>query len=113
MPLSLLSSLGSSLNKGKNRIPGPTNLSATATGANSATLTFTAPSVTGTITGYTATSPQSASFTQVRSGTTITISSGLATNTGYTFTVVAINAGGTSVDSSASNSITTQSTLPT
>ena len=90
----------------------PTVGTATATGATTATVTFTAPSYGGstTITTYTATSSPgniTGTLSQAGSGT-ITIS-GLSSSTSYTFTVTATNSVGTSVASAASNSITTES----
>ena len=92
-------------------VPGaPTIGTATATGATTATVTFTAPASNGgsVITSYTATSSPSGitgTLSQAGSGT-ITVS-GLTGNTSYTFTVTATNAIGTSAASAASNSITT------
>jgi Putative Ig domain/Fibronectin type III domain len=85
---------------------------ATATGASTATIAFTAPTYTGTstITSYTATSSPggvTATLSQAGSGT-ITVT-GLTAETAYTFTVTATNSSGASVASSASSSITTQS----
>ncbi len=90
----------------------PTIGTATATGATTATVAFTAPSYGGstTITSYTATSSPgniTGTISQAGSGT-ITVS-GLSSSTSYTFTVTATNSNGTSVPSAASNSITTQS----
>ena len=93
----------------------PTIGTATATGSTTATVTFTAPSDNGgaTITSYTATSsPGNITGTLSQSGSgTITVS-GLSASTSYTFTVTATNSVGTSSASSASNSITTQSNVP-
>jgi hypothetical protein len=88
----------------------PTIGSATATSTTTATVAFTAPAKDGgaTITSYTATSSPggvTGTLSQAGSGT-ITVS-GLTTGTAYTFTVTATNSVGTSVASSASNSITT------
>ena len=90
----------------------PTVGTATATGATTATVAFTAPSYGGStaITSYTATSSPgniTGTLSQAGSGT-ITVS-GLSSSTSYTFTVTATNSNGTSVPSAASNSITTQS----
>ena len=94
----------------------PTIGTATATGSTTATVTFTAPANNGspTILSYTATSSPggiTGTLTQAGSGT-ITVS-GLSGSTSYTFTVTATNTNGSSVASSASNSITTSSgTIP-
>ena len=88
----------------------PTIGTATATGPNSATVAFTAPSDTGgsVITNYTATSAPSATLTQsVTSTGVITITGGLTKGTAYTFTVVATNSTGTGASSGSSGSITT------
>jgi len=92
-------------------VPGaPTIGTATATGATTATVAFTAPSSNGgqAITIYTATSTPggiTGTLSQAGSGT-ITVS-GLTTTTSYTFTVKATNSVGASTASAASNQITT------
>jgi hypothetical protein len=87
----------------------PTIGTATATGATSATVSFTAPADSGSssITRYTATSsPGGITGTLNQSGSgTITVN-GLTTSQAYTFTVTATNSFGTSGASSASNSVT-------
>jgi hypothetical protein len=92
----------------------PTIGSATSTGANTATVSFTAPTNDGgtAITSYTATSsPGGLTGTLLQSGSgTITVA-GLSPNTSYTFTVTAYNGARSSV-SSASNSITTSIAAP-
>ena len=98
-------------------VPGaPTIGTATATGATTATVVFTAPASNGgsVITSYTATSsPGSVTGTLSQAGSgTITVT-GLTASTSYTFTVTATNAVGTSAASAASNSITTQEAPPT
>lgn len=83
----------------------------TATGANTtASVTFT-PGATGgaAVSTYTATSTPS-SITGSASSSPITVS-GLTNGTGYTFTVTATNANGTSLASAASNS-TIPATVP-
>ena len=92
-------------------VPGaPTIGTATTTGANSATVAFTAPVSDGssTIISYTAIStPSNITSTLVQSGSgTITVT-GLVPSTSYTFKVYATNSLGNSAASSASNSITT------
>jgi hypothetical protein len=92
-------------------VPGaPTIGTATATGATTATVAYTAPASDGgtAITSYTATSSPSGgtgTLSQAGSGT-ITVT-GLSSSTAYTFTVTATNAVGTSAASAASNSTTT------
>ena len=84
----------------------PTIGAATASGATSATVAFTAPSNNNgsTITGYTAvSSPGGLTGTGATSPLTV---NGLTTNTAYTFTVYATNAVGNSAASAASNSAT-------
>ena len=85
----------------------------TATAGNAqATVTFTAPVSNGgsAITGYTVTSsPGGITGTGTASPITVT---GLTNGTAYTFTVTATNAIGTSVASSASNSVTPVHTVP-
>jgi uncharacterized protein (TIGR02145 family) len=87
-------------------IPGaPTSVVATA-GNTSASVAFTAPSNNGgsVITGYTVTS-NPGGITGTGSGSPITVS-GLTNGTSYTFTVVAINAVGSSAASAASTAVT-------
>jgi hypothetical protein len=94
----------------------PTIGTATATSNTTATVAYTAPVSNGgsVITSYTATSSPgglTGTLSQAGSGT-ITVT-GLTGSTSYTFTVTATNAIGTSAPSSASNSITTEPTVPT
>jgi len=98
-------------------VPGaPTIGTATATGATTATVSFTAPASNGglAITSYTAVSSPggiTGTLSQAGSGT-ITVS-GLTKSTAYTFTVYATNGVGNGSSSSASGSITTWSDAPT
>ena len=90
-------------------VPGsPTG--ATATGGNAqASVTFTAPVSDGgcPITGYTVTSnPAGGTDSNAGAIATTHVVTGLTNGTSYTFTVVAINAAGSSAPSSASNSVT-------
>jgi len=83
----------------------PLSVNATS-GDQSATVTFTAPTSNGgsPITGYTVTSSLGGFFA-TGSSSPITVS-GLTNGTSYTFTVVATNSVGSSLPSSASNSVT-------
>jgi hypothetical protein len=93
----------------------PTIGVATATGATTATVAFTAPSYGGSsaITSYTATSsPGGITGTLNQSGSGTINVTGLSDNTSYTFTVTATNSAGTSSPSASSNSITTPSIVP-
>ena len=90
----------------------PTIGTATATGATTATVAFTAPGDDGgsIITSYIATSsPGSITTTLTQAGSGTISITGLSATTAYTFTVVAYNARGQSLVSSASNSVTTTS----
>jgi hypothetical protein len=83
----------------------PTSVSSTAGNAQ-ATVLFTVPTNNGgsPITGYTVTS-NPGNITQTGTASPITVT-GLTNGTTYTFTVVAINAIGSSLSSSPSNSVT-------
>ena len=86
----------------------PTIGVATANGSTAATVTFTAPTFNGgrTITTYTATSsPGSITGTLSQAGSGTINISGLTSGVTYTFTITATNELGTSLPSSASNSI--------
>ena len=85
----------------------PTNVSAAA-GDVSATVSWTAPASDGgsAITGYTVTSAPGNITAQTGSAARTATVSGLANGTGYTFTVTATNAVGTSAASNVSNSVT-------
>jgi hypothetical protein len=83
----------------------PTIGTATKTGANSAIITFTAPSSNGgsAITSYTVSS-NTGGLTVTGAASPLTVT-GLVTSNAYTFTVTATNSIGTSSPSSASNSV--------
>ena len=88
----------------------PTIGTATATGFNSATVSFTAPTNPGgsSITSYTAIStPGNFTGTLNQSGSGTIAVTGLSSGTAYTFKVYATNADGNSLQSSSSNQITT------
>ena len=90
----------------------PTIGTATVSSLSAVSVAFTEPSGgTGTITGYTVTSSPGG-LTGTGSSSPISVS-GLTPNTIYTFTVTATNSGGTSVASSASSAVTTQTSSPT
>jgi glycosyltransferase A (GT-A) superfamily protein (DUF2064 family) len=84
----------------------PTIGTATVTDSTHVSVSFTAPSGTGSITGYTVTSSPG-SFTGTGSSSPITVTAAFVSGTAYTFTVTATNNSGTSVASAASNSVST------
>jgi uncharacterized protein (TIGR02145 family) len=87
----------------------PTIGTATAVGADHATITYGAPGSNGgaAITSYTATSsPGGITGTVTQSGSGSITVIGLTNGTAYTFTVTATNAAGSSVASAASNAVT-------
>ncbi len=88
----------------------PTSVSATITGATTATVSFTAPTSTGgaAITGYTVTSTPTGAVCTVGANSTTYNCTGLTANTPYTFKVKATNTVGTGTDSVASSSQTTE-----
>ena len=93
-------------------LPGaPTIGTATVSSTTAVSVAFTAPSGTGTITGYTVTSSPGG-LTGTGTSSPITVS-GLSSNTVYTFTATATTSAGTSVASSASTAVTTQPGVPT
>lgn len=88
----------------------PTIGTATATGSNTATVSFTAPTYTGTstIASYRiVSSPAGGSGTLSQAGSGTINVTGLTDATTYTFTVIATNASGDSLASAASNSVVT------
>ena len=88
----------------------PTVGTATSTGSNTATVSFTAPTYTGTstITSYRiVSSPAGGSGTLSQAGSGTINVTGLTDATTYTFTVIATNASGDSLASASSNSIVT------
>ncbi len=88
----------------------PTIGAATATGSNTATVSFTAPAYTGTsnITSYRiVSSPAGGSGTLSQAGSGTINVTGLTDATTYTFTVIATNSSGDSLASASSNSVVT------
>jgi uncharacterized protein (TIGR02145 family) len=92
-------------------VPGTPTIGTATAGNTQATVAFTTPVSNGgsAITRYTATSSPGG-FTSTGSASPVTVT-GLTNGTAYTFTVTASNAKGTSLASSASNSVT-PSTVP-
>jgi uncharacterized protein (TIGR02145 family) len=92
-------------------VPGAPSIGTATKGNTQATVAFTAPVNNGgsLITGYTVTS-NPGNLTGTGSSSPITVT-GLTNGTAYTFTVIATNANGNSLPSSASNSVT-PSTVP-
>lgn len=86
----------------------PTIGVATVTDTTHVSVAFTAPTGTGTITGYTVTS-NVGSFTGTGTSSPVTVTASFVSGTAYTFTVTATNASGTSVASAASTSVTPNS----
>ena len=87
-------------------VPGPPTIgTATVTDSTHVSVAFTAPSGTGTITGYTVTSSPG-SFTGTGTTSPITVTATFVSGTAYTFTVTATNSSGTSTASSASAGVT-------
>jgi hypothetical protein len=89
--------------------PSSPTITGVVSGDEQATVSFTAPSSNGgsAITSYTATSsPGGLTGTVAQSGDGTIAVTGLTNGTGYTFTVTATNAIGTSVASAASSSVT-------
>jgi uncharacterized protein (TIGR02145 family) len=86
-------------------VPGSPTIGTAIEGDAQASVTFTAPVSNGgsAITGYTVTSIPG-SFTGTGTASPITVT-GLTNGTAYTFTVIATNANGNSLASSASNSV--------
>jgi trimeric autotransporter adhesin len=87
-------------------LPGAPTIGIATAGSRQATVTFTAPSLTGgsAITSYTVTSsPGGITATGASSPLTVT---GLTNGTAYTFTATATNTSGTGAASSSSNSVT-------
>jgi len=83
----------------------PTNLSVSSYSDTAATISFTRSSGSASVTNYTVTSSPSG-LTGTGTNPPITVS-GLTANTSYTFTITATNSQGTSVASTATDSITT------
>jgi len=90
----------------------PTIGTAIKTGATTATVAFTEPSINNgaAVTGYTVTSTPGG-ITATGSSSPIPVT-GLSPASSYTFTVTATNTAGTSVASQASNQITSDATVP-
>jgi hypothetical protein len=85
----------------------PTIGTATVTNSTTVSLAFTAGATGGSaITSYTATSSPSIALTTSGTASPLTITGSYASNQGYTFTIVATNANGSSTASAASNSVT-------
>jgi len=98
--------LGSQGSGAKSAPTAPTVGTATVTNATTVSLTFTAPSSKLPITSYTVTSSPSIALSTSGTTSPLTVTGSYALNTAYTFTITAVNSAGTSLSSSASNSIT-------
>ena len=99
-------SISSTTSVTKLTLPGPPTIgTATITNKTNVSVSFTAPSGSGTITGYTVTS-NPGGFTGTGSSSPITVTNTYVATTGYKFTVTATNASGTSVSSGESNIVT-------
>ena len=85
----------------------PTGVTATAGNAQ-ASVSWTAPASNGfsPITGYTVTSSPPGAAASVSAATTTVLLTGLSNGASYSFTVTALNAGGSSAPSAPSNSVT-------
>ena len=93
-------------------VPGaPGTPTATVTNTSTVSLAFTAGATGGkTITSYTATSSPSVSLTATGTSSPVSVSGVFNPATSYTFYLTAVNANGSSVTSSASNSVTPRTT---
>ena len=89
----------------------PGTPTATVTNTSTVSLAFTAGATGGkTITSYTATSSPSVSLTVTGTSSPVSVSGVFNPATSYTFYLTAVNANGSSVTSSASNSVTPRTT---
>jgi|694.fasta_scaffold126951_2 hypothetical protein len=88
----------------------PTVGTATVTNSTTVSLTFTAPTSKLPPTSYTVTSSPSIALSVSGSSSPLTVTGSFVISTGYTFSISAVNAQGTSPASSSSNSITPKTT---